>query len=86
MQTEGSRDVAAVLIYDAIGVMPRWCEHLDWLGIDYSQVVCLFQSRFFEDRYPEDDRRFNNVTYIDAVNNDRKESLYRMRRRLFSAY
>ncbi|RLA48094.1 MAG: toll/interleukin-1 receptor domain-containing protein [Gammaproteobacteria bacterium] len=23
---------AAVLIYDAIGVMPRWCVHLDWLG------------------------------------------------------
>lgn len=56
------------------------------LEIEYSHAVCLFQSRFFEDQYPEDNQRFNNVTYIDAVNDNRNDSLYLMRQRLFSAY
>src|SRR5712691_11730836 len=34
------------------------------LGIDYGGWVKLYQSEFFRDEYPEDNQKFQNVTYI----------------------
>jgi hypothetical protein len=49
------------------------------LNIEYSKSVILYQSRFFEDRFPEENEYFKNVIFVDAVNNDREASLLAMR-------
>lgn len=54
------------------------------LGVDYSGSVVLYQSMFFKDRYPEENDRFHNVVYTDAVPNDRDASLQLMRERMLS--
>lgn len=56
------------------------------LGMDYASWVRLYQSKHFEDEYPEDNQRFQNVTYTDNVNNDREQSLRLMRERMFSDF
>lgn len=52
------------------------------LGVDYSQSVVLYQSKFFEDRYPEENSRFQNVVYTEAIPNDRAASLLVMREQM----
>ena len=54
------------------------------LGVDFSLAVILYQSRFFEDIFPEENRRFANVKYIDAIPGDRVASLLSMRRAMLS--
>lgn len=54
------------------------------LGIDYSQHVVLYQSKFFEDRFPEENERFKNVIFTDAVENEKDASLYSMRESMLS--
>lgn len=54
------------------------------IGVDYARWVRLYQSRFFEDEFPEDNERFQNVTFTDAVERDRDRSLLFMRERMFS--
>lgn len=54
-------------------------------GIDYGKAVRLFQSRFFEDRYPEDNARFHNVTYTEAAP-DQPLSLALMRTQMLQSY
>jgi len=54
------------------------------LGMDYSQSVVLYQSKFFEDRYPEENKRFQNVVFTDAVPDDRDASLLFMRETMLS--
>ena len=54
------------------------------LGVDYGQWVRLYQSRFFEEEFPEDNAQFQNVTYVDAVANERQKSLRAMRNLMFS--
>lgn len=53
-------------------------------NVDYGRWVKLYQSRRFEDEYPEDNQRFQNVTYTEDVNRDRAQSLELMRRRMLS--
>lgn len=53
------------------------------IGVDYSRWVRLYQSRHFKDEYPEDNARFQNVTYTDDVDGDREKSLLAMRERMF---
>jgi hypothetical protein len=43
----------------------------------------LYQSRYFEDEFPEDNERFQHVTYINPVAQDREKSLLAMRERMF---
>ncbi len=50
------------------------------LGVQYASAVRLYQSKLFEDIFPEENLRFQNVRYIPAVGNDRNKSLERMRR------
>ncbi len=57
------------------------CKDLD---VAYSKSVVLYQSRFFEDRYPEENEEFGNVVFVDAVLNDREASLRRMREEMLS--
>lgn len=54
------------------------------LGIDYSGAVVLYQSRFFEDRYPEENNRFHNTVFTDAIPDDRDTSLRLMREKMLS--
>jgi len=56
------------------------------LGTDYGSWVKLYQSKHFNDEYPEDNRRFQNVTYTDDVENDREKSLQLMRERMLMDY
>lgn len=52
------------------------------LGVDYSQWVTLYQSKFFEDQYPEDNENFQNVVYT-RNEHDLGASLSFMRRQMF---
>ena len=54
------------------------------LGVDYTRSVVLYQSRFFEGRYPEENERFDNVVYTDVVPNDLDGSLHLMRQEMLS--
>jgi hypothetical protein len=54
------------------------------LGVDYTHSVVLYQSRFFEGRYPEENERFDNVVYTDAVPDDLCASLQLMRQEMLS--
>lgn len=54
------------------------------MGVDYGGWVQLYQSRHFRDEFPEDNERFQNVTFSDDVENDRERSLLAMRTRMFS--
>lgn len=54
------------------------------LGVEYSQSVVLYQSRFFEDYYPEENNYFKNVVFTEAVSNDRDKSLLVMRKKMLS--
>ena len=53
------------------------------IGVDYSRWVRLYQSRHFEDEFPEDNERFQNVTFTEDVKADREKSLQLMRERMF---
>ncbi len=54
------------------------------LGVDYSKSVILYQSKFFEDHFPDENKHFCNVVFIDAVSNDREASLMSMRTAMLS--
>ncbi|MFH4400456.1 hypothetical protein WMQ46_10640 [Vibrio diabolicus] len=57
------------------------CEDLE---ADYTDSVTLYQSRFFEGRYPEENQRFDNVVYTDFIPGDIKASLKLMREQMLS--
>ncbi len=54
------------------------------LGVDYGEWVHLYQSRHFEQDFPEENARFQNVTFSDDAGGDRDKSLQLMRERMFS--
>lgn len=54
------------------------------LGVEYASAVRLYQSRFFEEWFPNENRHFGNVRYTPAVGNDREASLERMRRSMLA--
>lgn len=54
------------------------------MGVDYSQFVVLYQSRFFADVFPKENMYFQNVVFTDAVPNDRAASLLVMRKKMLS--
>jgi hypothetical protein len=56
------------------------------VGVDYGRWVRLYQSRHFKDEFPEDNERFQNVTFTDDVDSDRDKSLLAMRERMFSEH
>lgn len=54
------------------------------LGVNFAEAVVLYQSKFFAESFPEENRRFGNVEYIDAVPEDRQASLLNMRKAMLS--
>lgn len=54
------------------------------LGVRYSDAVVLYQSRFFQEVFPEENAHFANVVFTEAVDNDREASLLSMRRAMLS--
>lgn len=54
------------------------------LGVDFGNAVTLYQSKFFEGRYPEENKEFGNIVYTDAVPENRAASLLRMREAMIS--
>ena len=54
------------------------------LGVEYSSSVILYQSQFFEDRFPEENKHFRNVVFVDKVGEDREASLLAMRKAMLS--
>lgn len=54
------------------------------LGIDYAQQVILYQSKFFEDQFPEENERFKNVVFTESIDDDKDSSLQRMREEMLS--
>jgi hypothetical protein len=56
------------------------------VGIDYGRWVRLYQSRYFQDEFPEDNERFQNVTFTEDVKRNREDSLLRMRQRMFTEH
>jgi hypothetical protein len=54
------------------------------LGVEYAQSVTLYQSAFFKEHFPEENKRFGNVNYVDSVGNDMSKSLSKMRQEMLS--
>jgi len=54
------------------------------LGVKYANAVVLYQSKFFRDMFPEENERFGNVVYVEAVEGNREQSLLRMRNDMLS--
>jgi hypothetical protein len=54
------------------------------LGVDFARSVVLYQSKYFADIFPEENQRFGNVEYVDAIPGDREASLLKMRRAMLS--
>lgn len=52
------------------------------LNLNIQVHVTLYQSRFFEKFFPEDNNKFNNVILTDIIDNDRDKSLLHMRERM----
>jgi hypothetical protein len=67
-------------------IAPMFWIVADSLGVDYGRWVKLYQSKYFEDEYPEDSTRFQNVVYVEGVDGDRGKSLRRMRERMFKEH
>ncbi|EHK9050194.1 hypothetical protein RH728_003931 [Vibrio vulnificus] len=53
------------------------------MGVDYGQWVKLYQSKYFEDQFPEDNQAFKNIIYTENIENDLRKSLLHMRERMF---
>jgi hypothetical protein len=53
------------------------------MNVDYGSWVRLYQSRYFEDDFPDENARFRNVTYTDDVDHNQETSLRAMRERMF---
>lgn len=54
------------------------------MDLDYGEWVKLYQSRYFEDRFPQDNEQFKNVVYTENIKNNLNKSLQHMRQRMFS--
>ncbi|HST60889.1 MAG TPA: hypothetical protein VLK84_19460 [Longimicrobium sp.] len=54
------------------------------LGVEYARSVTLYQSRFFAEWFPEENKRFSNAVLVDAVPEDREASLLKMREQMLS--
>ena len=54
------------------------------IGIEYGSWVKLYQTLYFEDEFPEDNLRFQNITYTEDVQRNREKSLLAMRERMFT--
>jgi hypothetical protein len=56
------------------------------MGVKCGPWVTLYQSRYFQDAYPVDNARFQNIIYVDAVRGDVDRSLLRLREQMFASH
>lgn len=54
------------------------------LGVNYADAVVLYQSNYFKGMFPDENKRFGNVEYVDAVEGNKELSLLRMREEMLS--
>lgn len=64
-------------------ITPMIWEAAKRLDVSYERSVLLYQSAFFEGRYPKMNTRFPNWIAVPAVTGDVKASLEKMRERMF---
>lgn len=55
---------------------------MEKLKLNIQEHVTLYQSRFFEKHFPEDNNKFRNIVLTDIVDDDRESSLLHMRSRM----
>lgn len=55
---------------------------MEKLKLNIQEHMTLYQSRFFEEYFPEDNNKFENIVFTDVIDNDRERSLLHMRRRM----
>ena len=67
-------------------ITPMIWEVAQSVSVDYGCWVQLYQSLHFEDKFPEDNEKFQNVTFTEDVSGDRAASLLKMRKEMFTAY
>lgn len=65
-------------------ITPMVLEICDKLRIDNSSAFVLYQSKFFEGRYPEVNERFGNKIFTESVPGDLAASLLLMREAMLS--
>lgn len=54
------------------------------VGVDFADAVVLYQSKFFEDDFPEETKKFKNVIFTEAINGNREASILHMRKEMLS--
>lgn len=55
---------------------------MEKLDLDIQEHITLYQSRFFEKTFPEDNNKFENIIFTDIIDNDKDSSLLHMRNRM----
>ena len=55
---------------------------MEKLKLNIQEHMTLYQSRFFEKHFPEDNNKFENIVFTDVIDNDREKSLLYMRHRM----
>ena len=56
----------------------------EYLQVPYGEHVKLYQSRYFEEDFPEENDHFKNVVFVDRIDNSLEPSLKEMRRRMLT--
>jgi hypothetical protein len=54
------------------------------LNVNYAKSMVLYQSRFFREHFPEDNKHFADIVFVDAVPGDREASLLSLREAMLS--
>lgn len=54
------------------------------VGVDFADAVILYQSKFFEDDFPEETKKFRNVIFTETINDNREASILHMRKEMLS--
>lgn len=67
-------------------ITPMVWAYAEALDINYEKWVTLYQSNFFKDEFPEENARFANVMFTEAIDGNRDASLTHMRKRMLSEH
>lgn len=59
---------------------------MEKLNLNIQEHITLYQSRFFEKYFPEDNNKFKNIVLTDIIDDDREKSLLEMRNRMLDEY
>jgi hypothetical protein len=52
-------------------------------NLNIQNYVRLYQTRYYEHLFPEDNNEFKNITLTENINSSEKDSIYYMRERMF---